>query len=307
MQFSLFDDRNLGRIGYLQALKNFDLPAACEHLRTWLHTLDATPQVAGRLTAIERLQNELAEANGQRLDFLVRLYLDKEIPQFKVLALDQKVWREGLISALLQEMDGKVNRYLHTHLHSMEFYLEAGLFDEAESFAVDALKENPSDALLHQLRAWAQFHLKNEKKAFVYATRALFLEPEKCKARYLLPGDFHKTYDYLLYKMSDSQLALRRLPFVLWREGKTYIEAGNSRLSAFLEVQISENKHRAETDAAERQRQFNRLLYLAEAERLSLARGSSSPRLEELRQAMRALQEEWFSAYAASLSAFGNY
>lgn len=308
MQFSLFDDRNLGRIGYLQALKEFDLPAARKHLITWQHTLDTTPEVAKRLKAVDQLQQALEAANGQRLDFLVQLFLNKEssVP-FSPLAADEKIWREGLTSAALSEMDGKVNCYLAPQLHSAEFYIWAGHMAQAECLTAQAIKIDRGDVYLQQLHAWALFHIGRQKEAYTAATGALFQDPDRCRPQYLLPGDFRKMYDYLLLKLSDSGLALRRLPFVLWREGKTYVEAGNSVVTELLEQLAKHNMQRAAINAAEQQRQFNRLLYLAEAERLTLRRGATSPRLDKMRGRMRELNEEWFAAYAASLSAFGNY
>jgi len=308
MQFSLFDDRNLGRIGYLQALKQFDLPTARKHLLTWQKTLDATPDVEKRLAALDQLQQSLALATENRLEFLVDLFMNQEAgTAFSPLAADVAVWREGLISAILLEMNGKVNGYLTPKLHSAEFYIWAGQLADAEHQTSQALKLDYADVFVQQLHAWALFHLGRQKEAFVAATGALFLTPDRCRPQYLLPGDFRKMYDYLLPKLTDSGLALRRLPFVLWRDGKTYLEAGHTVLTDLLEQLAEQNRQRAETDAAEQQRQFNRLLYLAEAERLTLRRGATSPRLDKMRGRMRALNEEWFGSYVASLTAFGNY
>lgn len=308
MQFSLFDDENLSRVGYQKELKEFDLPLALEHLRTWQQTLDAPPDIELKIEAIHRLQKEIYADPGNLLTTLSILRNEYAETDFlSALEKDFKYLREGFNRALALNMGPDRYEFLVPGLHPAEILAELKKYDRVVETTERFIRHFGEHSYLRQIQGYALFKLGQEESAYTAYTFALFDDPLSCHYRFLLPGDFINKYVYLRHKTGREEIAWLRLPFALWLDGKTYISPRAAQFEQMLLKKTEQNKEKAKRDPKASQLQFNHLLYLAEMERLRHPRGHETEELKELRVAMKQLNQELFEAYIALLRSFRNF
>ncbi len=308
MQFSLFDDENLCRIGWHNALKAFDLPAALENLHSWQKTLDAPPQIEQKIKAVQRLQKEIyAESDNVLANLSVLRKGYAQIEYLSALKKEFKYLREGLNRALTQNIEPGFYEFLIPDLHPAEIFMELGKFDRVVETTEEFFRHFGEHAYLRQIQAYALFKLGQNARANTVATFALFNDPFKCTERFLLPGDFSNKFKYLKYKTGSEKTAWLRLPLALWLDSKTYISSQETQYEQLLLNKTEKNRGQAKYDTEAGQLQFIRLLYLAETERLRLSRGQETETLKQLRAEMKELNRELFEAYLGLLRSFRNF
>ncbi len=307
MQFSLFDDENISRIGFQKALKQFDLLAALNHLRVWQHTLDAPKNIEEKIQAVHTLQQQVFANEGHLPAALGTLlsemettgYLEPLEPEFRFL-------REGLLHALAEQFDAESFEYIVPGLHPSEVLLELKQYDRAVELAQRFLQTYGEQPALRQMQGYALFKLGQEAAGLTAFTFALFDDPLSCTARFLPPGPAVNKFVFLQHKFGRSETAWLRLPFALWQDGVTYISPKASAFESMLTERINAHRERALREPKINRLQFNWLLYVAEMERLRNNGAGESARLQELRQQMRQLSGDLFSAYVSVLRTYNN-
>ena len=308
MQYSLFDDENLCRIGWQQALKEFDLLAALENLYSWRKTLDVPPNIEQKIEAVQRLQKEIYSNTDNLLNALSMFRKEYAETDFlSVLQKEFKYLREGLNRALALNMDADRCDFLVPGLHPAEILVELEEYERTVKTTDCFIRQFGEHSYLRQIQAFALFKSGLEERAYTASNIALFYDPLNCKERFLLPGAYTNKYLYLRHKTGREETAWLRLPFALWLDGKTYISPNEAQFEKELLTKIDQNKEKAKRDSGAGQQQFNHLLYVAEIERLRYPRGHETEALKGLRRSMKELNQELFGAYIGILKPFRNF
>lgn len=303
MQLSLFDQEH--RLNFQKNLKKFNLDDAIVDLQKWGRTFDAPADIDAKIESVQTLQRDYA-ASGDIMHIARLVKNFDEQPFLSPLKSDFKFLFRGLNQFLYDRLDKSFNDFIVDDLHPAEVFISLEAYSEAVHSIELYIQEHGEDAYLRELQGYAWFRYGDERAAYTAFTYALFNDPLACKTKYLLPGDYVNKYVFLLNKLGREQSALLQLPFALWRDGKTYICAGNSRFESLLKGRAEDNKNAALRDPAGNIRQFNYLLYLAEMERLRSGKSQNPDRLKALREQMRAINSEMFNTYLAVLQSFRN-
>jgi len=307
MQLNLFDAGNLVKNSFREHLKAFHLTAAINDLNTMGKTLDAPAKTEEQHAALSRLLEALPAKRTEALRFLGALYVDfEQLPLAQILADNARFLKEGLSRALSERLDASDYDFIISGLHPAEIFIAVNDFAAAEQAAATYLRQVGERAFVRQLQACALYSLGKEEKALTAYTYALFNNPHRCRGSYLLPPAYYHKYEYLLRKHEKEEDALIRLPLALWQSGLTYIDAEGGRFTKLLERDIRTHDKEARRDAGENILQFNRLLYLAESERLRLGRHNTSEKLRDLQLTMQNLNGELFTMYINVLKSFRN-
>ncbi len=307
MQLNLFDDGNIAKNSFRERLKSFSLQEALADLEVIRKTPDAPADIETHIDLLDRLMKELPDNTAEALIFLGNFYIDFEHqPLVEILADDARFLKEGLARAMGERMNETQFDFIVPGLHPAEIFFAVKDFAAAERAAASFLKQKEENAFVRQLQACALYSMGEETSALTAYTFAFFNDPRVCRAQYIWPAAYHHKYDYLLRKYEQEESALIRLPFVLWQSGLTYIDTEALPFERLLQQSLREHEKEAQRTAEENILQFNRLLYLAESERLRLGRQNTSDKLAELQQTMQELNDEMFAVYINILKSFRN-
>jgi len=308
MQLSLFDKSHLAKKHYLEYLSQLDLENAIDALQQWAVQPEAFDRIDEKTQSLQNLASTLTLATEKRIDVLLDLWLhpEKVLPK-TLFSKEFQYFRSGAAKQLYLLYQDRTIHFVRPGLHAAEIDLTQKDFNKALARCTLTLQEKGENAYVRQLLGYALYLADRKKEAIKSITFALFFDAPECSASFF-PGksDFEKKYDYLKLKASSTKKALLYLPFALWKDGSTYIDFENKTFTKHLEEKIEQHRDKSETDTDLPILQFNRLLYLAEAERLQLGRGAQSERLQKIREEMKELHPGWFTEYFAILKSFRN-
>ncbi len=307
MQYSLFDDENISRIGFQKALKEFDLLAALRHLQTWRSTLDAPKNIDDKMDAVHRLQQHVFAQNDALTAALGQLFRELENTDYlRPLETEFRFLKEGLLRALAERITPKDFEYIIPGLHPAEVLLELKEYDRSVELAQRFLQTYGEHPALRQMQGYALFKLGQEAAGLTAFTFALFADPLSCNVRFLPPGSVVNKFVFLQHKFGRSETAWLRLPFALWQDGITYISPKATAYELMLKERIEANRKQAARDPKINMLHFNWLLYVAEMERLRKNGQGETNYLKELRHEMQQLNRDLFSAYLSMLRTYKN-
>jgi len=308
MQFSLFDDENISRIGFQKALKAFDLTAALKHLRIWQRTLDAPGDIEDKIEAVHTLQQQVIADEDTAMVLLGRLLRKAENTAFlRPLKGEFRYLKEGLLRALAGRFTPEDIDFIIPGLHPPEVLLELEEYDRAAELAQRFLQTYGEQPALRQLLGFALIKQGREAEGLTSITYALFDNPLSCDLRFLPSGPVRNKFLYLKHKLTRTEITWLRLPFALWQDGITYINPQAAAFESMLKERIETDSEQALRESKTNMLQFNRLLYVAEMERLRNNGQGESDYLKELRQQMQQLNGDLFSNYLSVLRSYNNF
>ncbi|MBD3223271.1 MAG: hypothetical protein GF313_00965 [Caldithrix sp.] len=307
-QLNLFDNENVNRIEFRKALQEFNLDDALRALQRWQKKLTVPRIIDAKFRSVKWLQKNTKQSSSA-IQFLVDLYegYDEE-KKIKALLEEESFLIQGLITALCNRLDVQEDfNFLTSKTHPADLFLKAQQNENAVQNASAYLNQEGEHAFVRQIRGYALYQSGDVKSASVDMTQAIFYDPLSCKEAYLIPPHFASKYHYLKKQYEPFEEAMARLPFELWKNGKTYIDNRDFSVLKAMEEQFESDKTRSETNSILQRIQFNRLLFLAESERLTNARGGETEELRKLREKMQRIKPELHTHYIQILKSFRNY
>ena len=166
------------------------------------------------------------------------------------------------------------------------------------------LNRNGEHSLIRQFEAYAFYQKGESNSASISTTYALFNNVLQCSTEFLCPANYVKRYNYLEHTLGNHHSALLKLPFALWKEGKTFIVPKDDKFEKYLRKLINSERKVSIKGNEETTIYFYHLQYLAEMIRLRSTRKSISQELVEIRTEMKTVNSDLFSAYMDVLSSY---
>jgi len=308
MQTSLFDQHNIYKSAFHQNLQEFDLSAAQISLRKWSNMMDAPGNLVAKMETIQHIHTKMNNAGSSKLILLAQIYSTCDSnPDYAVLKSELKSFRQGLLLGISKNLPPALFDFIIPDLHPAEIYIGTGHYNKAVTCIDTYIGKFGENALLRQLQGFAFHRMGVENSAKIAFCYALFDNPLACKTEYLYPADYENRLHYLAEKTGNLKTAWLRLPFALWREGKTIVTPEATGFEDHLKGQIKSAGTNIRLNPDVNLIHFNHLLYLAEMIRLRHERGARLPEMENIREQMRAVNPDLFQLYYTTLNSFRNY
>ncbi len=305
-QLSLFSDENIHKNTYSTNLRKFQLKKALNDLQILGRTFNPPPSLNEKIQALQQLIAVIPEKKEAEILFLADLRKNDSPPAFlQPLAEDFHFLRQGIDKRLYELLDKAEYDFIGENVHPAEIFISQNDFQNALRVLEKYLQTNGEHAYLRQLRGFALWQTGEKNRAYYDFTFALFDEPTRCVPELLSPKTYRNKFAYLLAKLGKTQKALLRLPFGLWLDGQTYIDAENERFEQRMRQKL-EGYTKIPASSDEIIERFNTLLYLAEVLRLRAAPRHPGREFETLQERMGALHLEYFRLYYDTLKRFRN-
>ncbi len=305
-QLSLFSDENIHKKTYTINLRKFQLDKALNDLRILERTFNPPPSLNEKIQALQQLIDILPKKKEAQILFLADLREDSSPPAFlQPLAEDFHFLRQGIDKRLYDLLDKAEYDFIGANIHPAEIFISQNDFQNALRVLEKYLTTYGEHAYLRQLRGFVLWQTGQKNRAYYDFTFALFDGPTHCAPAFLAPKTYHNKFAYFRTKLGNTQKALLRLPFGLWLDGQTYIDAENEQFEQRMRQKL-EGYTKTPASNDEIIERFNTLLYLAEVLRLRVAPRHPGREFETLQEKMEALHLEYFRLYYDTLKRFRN-
>ena len=305
-QLSLFSEQNIHKNTYTANLRKFRLDKALNDLQILKRTFNPPSSLNEKMQALQQLIDVLPEKKEAQILFLANLREDASLPAFlQPLAEDFHFLRQGIDKRLYDLLDKTEYEFIVEGVHPAEIFISQNDFQNALQVVEKYFATYGEHAYLRQLHGFALWQSGEKNRAYYDFTFALFDGPAQCRLTFLAPKTYRNKFSYLVTKLGNAEKALLRLPFALWLDGQTYIDAENEQFEQRMR-QKSEGYAQIPTSSDEILERFNTLLYLAEVLRLRAAPRHPGREFETLQEKMQALHLEYFRQYYETLKRFRN-
>lgn len=300
-QIDLFSEENYFRNVYREALSKFDLNTAEQYLKKWQRTFSPPADLSNKLQTVISLKNRMEES----IEFFAHLYLNiYNMDSLNILKDDRLLLREGAAQKIYALLEPTQCEYILPELHPAEIFLSVKDYDAALACCGRYRVKNGEHPLIRLLESCAYAAKGEETSAAICATYALFDHPLKCRPDLLHLKAYAAAFEHLLQTYGKKELALLRLPFVLWKEGQTYIVPKDAAFETHLRRLIEKESNRSLRSLEEDIIHFYHLQYLAEMLRLRNGRQVISAELIEIRSKMKETATDLFAEYMNVLNSF---
>ncbi len=298
-QTNLFDEENYYRNAYRIALNEFDIEKAIATLKKWQRTFFPPSDLDDKIAAL----NKLSEIPVDNIEILADMYINLYSTDYLKLFKDERnSIKKGLTQKIYNLLSIEDYNFIITGLHPAEIYLNMEDFKAVFSSCNQYLNHIGENPLIRQFEAYAFYQQGETNSSAILSTYALFDNVLKCRVDYLCPVNFVKKYDYLLHATGSQHSALLRLPFALWKDGKTHIVPNDDKFEKYLRKCINRERKIPTRSIDEDTLYFYHLQYLAEMIRLRNTRKVVSQELIDIRSEMSEVNHEMFGAYMDTLS-----
>ncbi len=299
MQTNLFDDENYYRNAYRQALNDFDLDKAVTILKKWQKTFFPPVDINDKIKTLEKLSLYAEEEIHILGELYVNLYSLDYLSLFKD---ERRNIKRGLTQKIYSLINSENIDFIIPQLHPAEIYINMEDFKSVFFCCGQFLNQFGEHPLIRQFEAYAYYQKGESNSAAISTTYALFDDVLHCSIEFLCPGNYLKKYNYLIHTFGSHRSALLRLPFALWKDGKTFIVPNDDKFEKYLRKKINSERKISEKGIEDNTIYFYHLQYLAEMIRLRNVRKSISQELIELRTEMKEVNNDMFTAYMDVLS-----
>ncbi|GEM_PF-2885065 len=298
-QTNLFDDENYYRNAYHVALREFNIEQAIKELKKWQKTFFPPADLHKKIIALMKL----ATVSTDDINVLSELYAGLYNTDYLTLFKDERRYiKRGLALKIYNLLTEQEYNFIIPALHPAEIYIEMEDFKRVFSVCRQYLSHVGEKPLIRQFEAYAYYQEGNSNSTAISTTYAIFDNVLQCNPNYLCPGSFVKKFDYLSQMTGSSRSALLRLPFALWKDGKTFIVPNDDHFEKYLRRCINKERKIATRTVEEDTLYFYHLQYLAEMLRLRNTRKVVSRELMDIRTEMNEINNDMFSAYMNVLS-----
>jgi hypothetical protein len=301
LQTNLFDDENYYRNAYRHSLNEFNIEKAIDVLKKWQMTFYPPADIHDKIQALQLFSDSLE----YKLDYLANLYSNiYTMDDFASLKNDRHNLKKGISKKIYSLLTPTEIDFINPELHPAEIYINMEDFKAVFSCTKQYFSHFGEHPLIRQFEAYAFYHKGETNSAAISTTYALFDNVTKCNTELLCPGSYAKKYDYLLQSSGNQQQSLLRLPFSLWKDGKTFIIPNDDKFEKYLRRTINKERKIAVRTIEDDIIYFYHLQYLAEMMRLRNVRNGISQELIDIRTEMSKTNREMFNSYIEILSSF---
>jgi hypothetical protein len=297
----LFSDENYYRNAYTLALNEFDIEKAINILKKWQRTFYPPADLYEKIDALTNLLNSFENS----ISYLSELYLSiYETAEYEILKKDFNNIKKGIIKKIYGLLTPTDIDFINPRLHPAEIYIRMEDYKAAFACTKQYFSHFGEHPLIRQFEAYGYYQQGESTSAAISTTYALFTDASKCRSDLLCPGSFVKKYEYLLESLGSGQQALLRLPFSLWKDGRTHIVPNDDKFEKYLRKIINKERKSKLRTAEENIIYFYHLQYLAEMLRLRSVRRTVSQEIIGIREEMSNTNKEMFNSYIEILSSF---
>ena len=299
MQTNLFDDENYYRNAYHLALNEYDLLNAVSILKKWQKTFFPPADLNDKIKALEKLSLSSDDEIHELSELYVNLYSLDYLSVFKD---ERRYIKRGLTQEIYSFLIPENYDFIIPKLHPAEIYINMEDYKSTLRCCGEYLNHKGEHSLIRQFNAYAYYQKGETNSASISTTYALFNNVLQCSTEFLCPGNYVKKYNYLEQTLGNHHSALLKLPFALWKDGKTFIVPNDDKFEKYLRKRINREKKVSAKGAEETTIYFYHLQYLAEMIRLRNTRKSISQELMDIRTEMKEVKNDMFIAYMDVLS-----
>ena len=299
IQTNLFDDENYYRNAYRLALNEFDIEKAINVLKKWQQTFFPPPDLANKIDALSKLSAVPLDNIEILADLYVNLY---SVDYLNIFRDERHSIKKGLTQKIYRLLSPEDYDFIVPGLHPAEIYINSEDFKAVFSCCTQYLNRIGEHPLIRQFEAYTFYQKGDANSTTISTTYALFDNVLKCDVNFLCPGSYVKKYEYLMQISGSHHSALLRLPFALWKDGKTFIVPNDDKFEKYLRKRINKERRISTRTIEEDTLYFYHLQYLAEMLRLRNTRKVVSQELLNIRNEMSEANKDMFNAFMDVLS-----